>query len=131
VIFLFCIVGGINLIGLGQHQDSTIIDGTKFQTFNKSFAKVTEMDTQVNKLKGTITEQKTGWSAVTGFFDTILGTIWNSIKLIFDSFSFLPNILTDIGTFFGIPAWIAGLAVSLITIMLIFAIWYAFLRVNI
>jgi hypothetical protein len=131
VIFLFFIVGGINLIGLGQNQDPTIIDGTTFQNFNKTFAKTALMDSKVNQLKETITTQKTGWSAVTGFFDTILGTIWNSIKLIFDSFSFLPEILTQIGVFFGLPAWIAGLTVTLITIMLIFAIWYAFLRVNI
>lgn len=124
IIFTIFITGGIHLISTFAEEDDTFLDDEKYTQFNSTFNKRTELHTSIDNLEGTVVNADTDFG-VFGVLNSLISTAWNSLKLIGSSFSFMTTIIGGIYTFFGIPIWVGSLILSIITIVIIFAIWEA------
>lgn len=126
IIFTFFIVGGIAMLTEFGNKNPTFIADDKFNDFNTSFNKMNDLTESVNGLEDRITESGEDQDlGVFGVLDALINTGWNTLKLLFTSFGFVEDVFTSLGTFFGIPGWVAALLILLVTVMIAFAIFTA------
>jgi hypothetical protein len=126
IIFMFFIVGGIAMMTELGNKNPAFLDNEEFNDFNQSFNKMNDLTSSVDELETRITssgeDQDLG---VFGVLDALINTGWNTLKLLFSSFGFMEDIFTNLGNFFGIPAWVSVLLISMVTVMFAFAIYTA------
>lgn len=122
VIFTMMILGVISMIGIFRTADPSFIDDDKFSEFNKTFNTLEEVSSSVGGLKDGIVDSDTDWGAF-GVLNSLLGTMWNSVVLIFSSFDFMNDVFAGLSTFFGIPTWVTGLISLLVIILIVFGIY--------
>lgn len=127
IIFTLIIVCGVWMINSMRQVDDSFIDDEKYSTFNQTFNKYSEVQQETDDLKETITDADTDFGAF-GVLNSLISTSWNSLKLLFTSFSFMNAVFSGLYTFFGIPAFVGNLIISLIIIVLVFAIFSAILQ---
>lgn len=129
LLFTFVIVGGISFIVMFNDDDNTFIDQEKFTTFNESFNKLNDVTTEVNTLKTGITDADTDFGAF-GVLNSLISNAWQSLKLLFTSFSFMDSVFAGISALFGVPTWVSALIGLLITVIIVFAIYAAIFQSN-
>lgn len=124
IIFTFFIIGGMSMIASFHDADPTILDNNKYTQFNQTFNKVNEVTDSVGGLQETIQDSDTDFGTF-GVLNALISTAWNSLKLIFNSFSFMNSVFGGLYSFFGIPAWVGNLLLLMVSVMIIFAIFAA------
>lgn len=127
VIFALVISGGIWMISSLRDADSSFVDDTKYAQFNQTFNKYEDVRTEVSDLEDSITEADTDFG-VFGVLNSLISTAWNSLKLIFSSFSFMNAVFGGLYSFLGIPAFVGNLIITLVSVALVFAIFAAILQ---
>lgn len=133
VMFMFIIVGGIALLNIYADNDAVFVNDERFASFNKTFNKVDDVQDIADDLQSSIEqndeESNSGiWGVLTtgaGFLDTLINGAWNTIKLLVSSLSFMNDAYNGLNTFFGIPTWVSALIITIITIVIVFAIFGA------
>lgn len=126
-IFTLVISAGVWLISSMRDVDSSFVDDTKYSQFNNTFNKYTQMRTQTQKLEESITGSEADFGPF-GPLGALVGTIWNSVKLMFSNFAFMTTVFGGLYSFFGIPAFVGNLIITLVSISLVFAIFAAVLQ---
>ena len=129
VIFTFFIVGGVSMYGSLGEGNPTMLNSTKYDEFNATFNKVDDLTTGVGSLKSGITAADTDFGAF-GVLNAIISSAWNSLKLLFTSFGFVETMLVGLTSIFGVPSWVVGLAILLITLVIVFAIYSAIFQTD-
>lgn len=124
IIFTFFILGGMALISPLRAADPTFLDDDKYAQFNKTFNKVDDVTDSVGGLQDTIEDSDTDFGTF-GVLNALISTAWNSLKLVFSSFSFMNAVFGGLYTFFGIPIWVGNLIILMVSVMIIFAIFAA------
>jgi|2_EtaG_2_1085320.scaffolds.fasta_scaffold06554_5 hypothetical protein len=124
IIFTFFIVGGVSMMSEFSKQDATFTQDNKFTEFNKSFNVMSNVEDNVDSLQEDIENNEPEWG-VFGALNALIKSSWNSLQLIFNSFSFMNSVFSGLGTVFGLPTWVGSLIILLITVMIVFAIWGA------
>jgi len=97
--------------------------------FNDSFSKANEVTDAVDGMSNSIEDVSESNAGILGWLNALVGSIFDGIKAIFKSFSFVESSASDAGIIFGIPAVLIGLIVLIITIIIVFAIWSAITKV--
>lgn len=124
ILFTFFILGGVAMINEFQNKDSTFVDTTKYAQFNATFNRMNDVQTQVKGLEGGITTSENDFGAL-GVLNSLISTGWNTLRLLISSFGFMNVVYDGLTTFFGVPAWIPMIIISLVSIMFVFAIFSA------
>ena len=126
IMFVFIIMSGISLLSALNDTDPTYIDNTKFTEFNDTFNKYNEITTKVDDLKSGIEDAEPGQDYGTlGVLSALISSGWNTLQLLFQSFGFMSDVFNGLSDVFGIPAWVPVLIISIITVILVFAIYGA------
>jgi hypothetical protein len=139
IIFTFFIVGGISLMGSFFQDDSTFSNTDSYKSFNTTFNKMDSVTNNVKNMESSIKNADKGDKGgnnlinfITSFWDLLVLNGFNTLTAIFDSWSFIWEILTGIHYFFPqIPSWIPGILGMIITITLVFTIYSAIFRYEI
>lgn len=121
LIFTMFIYGGISMISEFASVDSSFIDANKFSKFNNTFNKYNDVVSETDNLESSITNSDSDFG-VFGVLNGLINTAWNTMVTIFSSFSFMDSAFNGLTEFLGVPTWTIGLILSIITIILIFAI---------
>ena len=126
LIFSLFIIGGVSLIYSATMKDSNFIDAARFATFNKSMNQLGLTDTA--SMKSDI--ESTG----SGKDDDMVTIMYKKgtsvLSRMLGSLTFFTTILSGSYKVFGyiIPSWLPGIILSIITVIIIFAIlsaWFA------
>jgi len=124
ILFTLFITGGLFLISTLKDKNPALITDDTYNQFNDTFNKYDDVSTEVNTLQNTITNSSTDFGAF-GVLNSLISTGWNSLKLIFRSFDFMNDAFNGLTSFFGIPSWVGGMIILIVSVMLIFAIFGA------
>lgn len=133
VLFTIIIVCGVTLIGIMKSNDNTFASGEDFKQFNKSFNKLNDVTKTSSELKNRIESNETLSLGLFGVINALAGSAWNTLKITFSSFSFMTNAISDIPLVFGeeaFPSWVGSLIISIIIIVIAFAIYKALFKVT-
>jgi len=124
VIFMFIIVGGTVMISEFRNQDPTFISSNKYDEFNNTFNKLEDTDASIGAIRTNIeaTDDDVG---LFGVLNALILSSWQVLKNVFSSFSFMDSIFNGISSVFGVPDWIGGFIILLVTLVIAFAIYSA------
>ena len=132
IIFTMLIVGVFSVISLvnsgsptGDGSDAVIgfAQSNQLTEFNKSFNKIDNFTTDVNKLKTKFTELKPE-----GALETItlpiafITTAWAAISVVGDIFGFMNSSFEGLTAWLGIPSWIPTLIILIVIVVLVFGV---------
>lgn len=126
ICFTIVIVGGISIIDAFRTADSSFIDQDKYYMFNETFNIKNGVDTSVNNIRNSIITENL--PAPIAFISTMFLTAFQALMGLFTSLNFMNAVFNGLYTVFGIPIWVSGLLISLVTIMIVFSIISAILQ---
>lgn len=124
LLFTFMILGGIAMLGEFNKDDPTFVDADKYEQFNNTFNVYGDIDDEVGGMRNQLEEADTDPS-VFGVLNSLIMSAWQTLRLIVSSFGFMDGVFNGLSTMFGVPAWVPGIIILLITVVLIFVIFSA------
>lgn len=125
IIFTFVVVGGISLLGiLDTGTNGKISQDPRYSDFNQTFNVYDNVTNQVGNIRDNIVNADTDFG-VFGVLNSLIATSWQGVKLLFSSFGFMDAVFGGLSTVFGLPAWVGGLLILLVIVIIAFAIWAA------
>jgi len=131
VIFSFFIVGGVNMLSEFNKADPTFTQdsGEKFKTFNKSFSKLNEVTNSSSSMQRSIEkfDQDPGFF---GMINALVTSAMSGIRNIFTSFGFMGDAFNAISNVYGIPTWVSGFILAIISITIVVIIWKTIFKVT-
>jgi len=130
VLFTFFIVGGVSLLSMMNDTQSGFTDDPRFDAFNSTFNVMDDVTTEVGDLESGISNTNPD-PGIFGVLNGLISSAWNTLQLLFNSFSFMDSVFGGLTTVFGVPAWIPALIGLMITIVLAFAIYSAIFQTKI
>ena len=122
--FTLFIVGGVSMLGIFNESDPAFTNDTSYTRFNQSFNQLQDVTNTVGSLQSGITDADTDFGAF-GVLNALISSSWNSLKLMFSSFGIMNDAYNGLSGVFGIPAWIPGLAILAVSIIIGFTIYSA------
>lgn len=129
IIFTFMVVGGVSIVGLFGFSNPDFANDPSYVKFNQSFNNYNKVVTNIGSLNSAVQGTSPDQS-VWGIFETLLNSAWGGLKLIGNSFGFMSDSLLGVNGLFGVPSWIITLATLLITVSLIFGLYYIITKVE-
>jgi len=129
LVFGFFITAGVTYLAGFRNIDPTFGDSDRLQSFNNSFDILTETGTEVDKIQSSIELSKPEFSLF-GAVNAIIQGAWETLKTVFNSFSFVSSAITALSSEFGIPTFIPYVIGVIMSIILIFAIYKAVFQVG-
>lgn len=124
IAFTLFIVGGVSMLGIMKAEDTTFATEDSYTRFNESFNQLTEVTETVEGLQSGIINAETDFG-VFGVLNALISSSWQSLKLTFTSFSLMNAAYTGLSAVFGVPAWIPGLIILSVIVLIAFTIWSA------
>lgn len=124
IIFTLFIVGGVSMLSEQSSVNPSMLTDDKFQRFNQTFDVMGDVTEEVDDLETSIKSSDPD-QGLFGVLNSLINSAWNTLSLIFDSFSFMDGVWEGTNKIFGIPVWVATLISGLVTILFAFAIWSA------
>jgi len=131
ILFTIIVMGGVSFIGSfrSEYTDYGNDNLNKFGDFNKTFSKMDEITARSNALETAIdtgTDDEGINAGVFGMLNTLITSAWNGLRGLFGSLEFIKDMFVASPDIFPwIPYFIPTLFGSIITIILVFAIWSA------
>lgn len=128
VLFSLLIVSCITIIGGFENQYSVELDQNllwKNDSFNNTFSRIGEMKEQSSRMANKT--QSKGLTGL-GIADTLAGGTWDVIVMVWNSFGFVGDFVTDASTLLHLPKWFVAGILTLITLGLVFTIISLFTR---
>ena len=122
IMMMFIIVSGIGLLSEFKSSDATFDSADQTGEFNRTFNKFSDLQTEVSGLKSNIEDADTDFGAF-GVLNALISSAWQSLKLLFGSFSFMSSVFNGLEAVFGVPAYIPVFIGLLITVTIIFSIY--------
>ena len=125
IIFSLFIVGGVSMLGIFNEASPGLTNESRaFNNFSGQFNKLDDVTSEVNTLETSITNADTDYG-IFGVLNSLIRSSWNTLTLMFSSFSFMSSVWAGTSYIFGIPVWVAGLIGLLVTVLFAFAIFSA------
>jgi hypothetical protein len=132
IIFTMITLGVVAVIMEVQNVDNGFIDAQNLKDFNQSFNHYNELTNSVNGLQTSVTgsEIDQGGSTVNGVLNSLLNTIWTTLKMLFSSFAFMTTAYNGLVVTLGVPSWLPILIGLIVSVIFAFGIFAAVTRTN-
>lgn len=119
--FILIIMGGMGIMSIIDDDDTSFAsDDPKFEKFNTSFNKYSEVNEKITELQTNIkSEEGSGNYEDFGVLSSLILKSWISISLLGDSFSFMNDVFNSVGTIFGVPGWIPAIFILFIGLVIV------------
>jgi len=122
IVFTAFIMGGVALMGELRKSDLGYATDERFSEFNNTFNVYNDLDDSIGNMETGITNTNSTDYGTFGVLNSLIASSWQTLRLMFSSLDFMDNVIG--GTvLFGIPSWMASLAIMAITVIIIFAIF--------
>lgn len=124
IIFTLFIVGGVSMLAIFTSHSTGYGNSTAYVEYNDTVNVLGDVTNQVEELESSVKSSDPDWG-VLGTLNALINSGWQTLKLTFDSFNFMDEVFIGTSAFFGIPLWIPGIIILIITIIIVFAIYSA------
>ena len=131
LLFVVIITGGMFFLGSFLNYDSNIDNTGKITVFNNTLNKATEVTAAAENIQTSVESISTNPGPL-GWFDALFGSIYNGLKAMFSSLSFINTLMIESTNFFGFDVVTPMITlIGLCVVVIIgFAIWSAITKVN-
>lgn len=126
IFFMGIILAGFGMMGEFRQSDATFMSDNKTSAFNSTFNRYDELTASVTTIQGSVSTGGTSWG-VFGVLNALIGSAWNALLLLFNSFGFMTAVFGGL-TLFGIPGWVGALLGLVVIVIIAFAIMSAIFR---
>jgi hypothetical protein len=127
LVFTLFVVGGVSMMSIFRETDSTYASDPEFAEFNSTFNVYNQATGKIGELGDSVTNADVD-VGVLGVINGLILAAWQTIRLMLTNWNFMYVVFNGLYTMFGVPAWVAGLIISAVIIMFVFAIWSAFFQ---
>lgn len=124
LVFTMFILGGVGIIGELMQSNPAFGDSDKYTQFNKTFNVYNRVTTSVDSLKTNIEEADTDFGLF-GVLNALISSSWQTLRLLVSSLNFMNGVFEGLHTMFGLPTWVPSIIISIITVIIVFAIYSA------
>lgn len=121
LILLFVVISGVSYLSYFT-VDSTFDGGDKVGEFNRTFNKLSDVQENINSMESSIEDSDPSWG-VFGVLNALINSVWQGVKLLFSSWSFVDIIFAGSSKIFGVPVYMVTIAGLFVSVTLIFAVW--------
>lgn len=132
IAFTALVLGGLGLItefegAKSNFSDTPFIDDSAhFRNFSNTLDQSEALLAQIDTIKAPLSDT-VSWDQFGAF--ALLETGWRMFKalpsMLLLGTGFVASIFSGVSNYFGVPAWVATLALSFITVMIVFSIFTA------
>ena len=91
--------------------------GSNYQIFKEKMNQSDNLNKSVSSMQSLVKGSSTG---PLGVISSIINTLWNGVKTIFDSIGFFGTMLNSLSEIVGLPVWLGQLLFMVVTISLVF-----------
>lgn len=132
IIFGVIILGsGIMFMSTFFSSDNTIDSKGDINSFNNTYAQsVAGLDSSISNLNNSIGALSNKNAGLVGVFDVLIGSVTTALTAITSSLGFVNIVLYQMAFWLHIPVFIIGLFLSIVIVIIAFAIIAAIMRVN-
>ena len=127
LIMMFFVVSGLGIMELFINDIPTIDPNSRYQDYNKTFNHLKDSTDEVGQLRSSIQGSSGNAGeeqfAALGILNTLIGSSWQTIKLLFTSFNFVYIIFNGLEYMWGVPYFIPLILGSFITTILAFGLY--------
>lgn len=123
IITMLVILSGITMFS-SLDENGSFSEDSRFEGFNSSMNQYEDVINSTDTLRSNIEDSEEDVDRF-GMLNSLIQTSWQSLKLIFSSFSVINTILTTIAATIGIPSWAVALLFGIIIVIIAFTIWGA------
>lgn len=121
--FSFVIMGGIGFMSLLNDHNSDYLNDPIYQDFNETFNQYETTQEKVGELSEAFdTEPEWG---IFGAINAMAQVAWNTMILLPTTFSFMNGAINGLHSVLGFPAWVSGTIISIIVVVILFALYSA------
>lgn len=119
---MIILIAGISLARAFISNDTdNNMDEELLNNFERTFNKSGQIIDEANKLDTRVKNASTDFGTF-GVLNSLISTSWQGLKLTTTSLSFMTSVFGGLGTIFGIPSWLIGLLLALVTVYIVYAI---------
>jgi len=122
IMFTMVIVGVVALISMAQKDNPAMVDQQRLKDFNDTFNVMDDVNSTVGTFQDNIENAESDFG-VLGVLNSLVSSAWQSLRLLFSSFSFMNAVFGGLYTVLGIPVWVGNMIVLCVTVLFAFAIF--------
>jgi hypothetical protein len=127
IVFMMLVLGGISIYGNVFTADYFV--NTEYENFSNTFNKSVELTNNIEALKGNVSGATPGDdSGLLGSINSLIKTAFSGVKIILSTFTIMDLAFGGITSIFGFPLWLSILIKTLITALIVFAIYKLIFR---
>jgi hypothetical protein len=130
ILFTMFIVGGVQMMAIARSKNSNAFSDEKLNQFNSSFNKLDELSSSISTTEAALKSGAEKDIELFGVLNAIILNVFNSIKMMGTTFSFIGTSFLGLYAIFGIPTWVGILASLMITTIIVFSILGSVFRWN-
>jgi hypothetical protein len=130
ILFTMFIVGGVQMMAIARSKNSNAFSDGKLSQFNSSFNKLDELSSSISTTEAALKSGAEKDIGLFGVLNAIILNVFNSIKMMGTTFSFIGTSFLGLYAIFGIPTWVGILASLMITTIIVFSILGSVFRWN-
>ena len=127
---LMMLILGFSFLGHDISQNPTNFNDMNITALNNSLNYQNDMQTGLNSTRYALQYASTADVGPLGVVGALLMAGWNSIKTFFSTIGYATVFLSGIGGLLSIPAYVIGLFISVITIMIVAWILYLIFKMR-
>lgn len=130
VMAIIIITSGVFLLGSFTASDPSIDTANKVGNFSATLDKSVEIKDSVGRIETSINSVSEEKAGVLGWLNALVGSVFNGLKSVGNTLSFISVASTQAASIIGIPSFILPLLTLILFIIIGFAIWSAIFKVN-
>lgn len=125
VIMIVMVTSGVLVFGNFTAVDATLDTTNQIQNFTRTLNKSSEITTSVDSISDSISGVTSENTGALGWLNALVGSVFNGLKAVGGTLSFMDVAARESGQIFGVPQEIIGLLLLITIIIIGFAIYSA------
>ena len=122
IMFTLFVVGGMFMINSIAEYDSSFMEHQRYQQFENIVDQYDKVNESLSGLSAGILDESQVDQSNIGVLSSLIQTAWNGLKALPATFAFMNVMIVNLASFFGVPAFIPGLLILVIGIIVLFSI---------
>ena len=131
IVFTMLVLGTYTIMGnvFDPNKDGAFLNNTEYSDYNKVFNKQAQLEADISALKGNVSGATPGDdSGLLSSINSLIKTAFSGVKFMLSSFSVMDDSYNGLSSIFGLPNWVSSLISTLMTALILFAIYKLIFR---
>ena len=121
-LFALVIFSVVWLIGGVSGVNTSLIDAAEYEGFNNTVNEFNEYTATIEELETKTRNFTASEGGAFSFLNNLINQGWQTLRLMWQSFSFIGTAINNLGTMFGVPNFAVVLLVAILIAIFVFAV---------